>query len=295
MSATATEELSSKSVEFDMTRYQLLLFPGLAGAILVLGGALKLKPESPQCPLPDGSSAANDSAALASLDQAIAAFAPERVQWMETRVWQQVECEDFVYQACGRMVMASGDKMRFDVNLKVGQTVGKLRMVNDGAAMWRWMQAGGENAVTEWWGLPMQDGTFKTPADVAEARVRLMDEHCFLGLVPILRKLRQGVQSAQLRRQRWNGHEVNVVSALWPVNDASLAAFPDPARPRLLLQQCRIYLDAETSWPHRIEWWGGESPRQANRLVVQTEYRDPVFNRPPSPARCAAEFAFVAQ
>jgi hypothetical protein len=295
MSAVAVEELSSKSVEFAMTRYQLLLFPSLAGAILVLGGALNLKPAASQSPLSVGSSPANDPAALAILDQAIATLAPERVQWMETKVWQQVKCEDFVYQASGRLVIASGDRMRFDVNVRVGQTVGKLRLVNNGAAVWQSIQTGREKVVVQRWEMPVLSDTLKTSADVAQARTRLLEEHGCLGLASMLRKLRQGVQSAQLRQQRWNGHEVQIVSAVWPMDDGSLASMPEFSRPRLLLRQCRIYLDAQTSWPHRVEWWGAEQPHQPNQMLVQTEYREPVLNQPLSPERCAGEFALVAQ
>jgi hypothetical protein len=278
-----------------MTRYQFLLFPSLAGAILVLGGALNLKPLASQNPVSTGSSVENDPAALAILDQAVAALAPERVQWLETKVWQQVMCEDFVYQASGRLVAAVGGRMRFDVNLRVGQTVGKLRLVNDGAAVWRSIQSGSEKAVVCWWELPVLSDTLKTPEDVAQARTRLMAEHGFLGLAPMLRKLRQSIQSAQLRQQRWNSHEVQIISAVWPVDQAALASMSEIDRPRFLLRQCRIYLDAQTSWPHRIEWWGAEKPDQSNQLLVQTEFREPVLNRPPSPERCAGEFAFVAQ
>jgi hypothetical protein len=278
-----------------MTRYQFLLFPSLAGAILVLGGALKLKPAASQDPMAIGTSVANDPAALAILDLAIAALAPERVQWMETKVWQQAICEDFVYQASGRLVTAGTDRMRFDVNVRVGQTIGKLRLVNDGAVLWRSIQAGGEKPVVHCWEMPVLGEALKTPADVAQARTRLLEEHGFLGLAPMLRKLRQGVQSAQLRQQRWNGHEVQIVSAVWPADDAALALLSESARPPFQLRQCRIYLDAQTSWLHRIEWWGAEKPAQPNQLLAQTEYREPVLNQPLSPERCAGEFAFVAQ
>jgi hypothetical protein len=185
--------------------------------------------------------------------------------------------------------------MRFDVNVRVGQTVGKLRLVNDGVTVWQSIQTGGARAVVERWEMPGLGDTLKTPADVAQARMQLLEEHCFLGLAPMLRKLRQGVQSARLRQQRWNGHDVQIVSAAWPVNDASLASLADFARPRLPLRQCRAYLDAQTLWPYRIEWWGAEKPHQPHQLLVQTEYREPLLNQPLSPERCAGEFAFVAQ
>ena len=93
-----------------MTRYQLLLLPTLAAAILGLGGALSQKPDTAQSAPAIGPSTANSPEALAILDQAIDAVDPDRVPWMEIKVWRQVRCDDFSYQASGRMVTAPGDK-----------------------------------------------------------------------------------------------------------------------------------------------------------------------------------------
>ena len=275
-----------------MTRYQLLLLPTLAASILVLGGALNQKPAPSQPPLAVGPSAANHPEAVAVLDQAIAALAPERVAWLETKVWQQIRCEDFAYRASGRLVTAPGDRMRFDLNVVVGKTLGELRLVNDGQTLWQSIRIAGERPTVQSWGLPVLDGMLKSPAEVARARAQLLQEHSFSGLEPMLRSLRKGMQSAQVRQKRWNGHDVHIVSAAWPEDAAALAAVPDFARPRFQLRQSILYLDAQTLWPHRIEWWGTEKPNQPNELLTQTEYRNPVLNQPLSDQRRAGEFTY---
>jgi hypothetical protein len=303
MSAAAAEELSSKSVDFDMTRYQLLLFPGLAATILAIGGALNLKPSGSVATAASavtnaaprsGVKAQDGAKALAILDSAIAALAADKVNWLETKVWQQVTCEEFSYQASGRLVTGPAGRVRYDLHVKVGKTVGKLRLVNDGKAIWQSVQTGSEAAVVQSWPIPILSDTLKTPEQVAQARVRLLEEHGVDGPSPMLRKFRQRLQNAEVRPQLWNSHDVHVVTAAWPAEDAALAALPDFARPRFQLSQCCIYLDAQSHWPHRIEWWGVARPGKPSQLVAQTEFREPVLNQPMSAERCAGEFTFVA-
>ncbi len=265
-----------------MTRYQLLLLPTLAAVILVVGGALNQSPPAPKPPVSIDGAVITDPAALQRLDRAIAALTPQNTPWIETKVWQQVLCDDFAYQAAGRLITAPGDRLRFDLNVKVGNTLGELRMVNDGKAIWQSIRMGSEPAVLQKWQLP-------APADAA-ARAKLLDEHGFRGVSPMLRDLRQRVQSAQVFQGRWHGIEVDIVSGIWPVNAAPAALAGDVIPQRLQMRQCFVYLDAQTSWPHRIEWWGGEKSSNANQLLMQTEFRNPVLNQPLSAQRCEAEF-----
>ena len=51
----------------------------------------------------------------------------------------------------------------------------------------------------------------------------------------------------------------------------------------------RLYLDPKTLWPHRLEWWGADPPRPGDVLLMQTEFRDPLLNRPPPPDRLMRE------
>ncbi|HYV34637.1 MAG TPA: hypothetical protein VE988_02970 [Gemmataceae bacterium] len=274
-----------------MTRYQILLFPTLAAAIFALGGALQQKPAAPQAPPSTAPSAANDPQALEVLDQAAAALAPEHVAWLETKVWQNVCCEDFAYQACGRLVMAPGDRSRFDLNVKVGSSLGELRLVNDGKTVWQSVRIGGGDTAVKRWDMPVIDESITTPAALAQARAQFMQAQGVAGLAPMLRTMRQSMQNTQLRRTQWHGQEVQVITAAWPSN-AALAGAAEVVPPRMAIRQCRVYLDAATLWPHRVEWWGGSGPGKPDQLVMETEYRSPVLNQVLSEERCAAEFTF---
>ena len=41
----------------------------------------------------------------------------------------------------------------------------------------------------------------------------------------------------------------------------------------------RIYVDAQTRFPFRIEWWGSAKPGQTPALLLQMEFRDVVVNQ----------------
>ncbi len=54
---------------------------------------------------------------------------------------------------------------------------------------------------------------------------------------------------------------------------------------------CYLYLDAQTLWPSRVEWWAGD--RHSNpRLLLEIEFRDPQLNRPLSLAECIHAFSY---
>jgi hypothetical protein len=274
-----------------MTRYQLLLLPALAGAILVLGGALHQKSVAGQHPALLPAAANTDPQALALLDRAIEALSPERVAWLEATIWQQVRCDEFVYQACGRLLTAPGERMRFDVNVKVGKTQGELRMVCDGVALAQTTRIGENTPVVARWELPGSKDAFKLTAEITQSRRQLLQDQGFVGMTPLLGNLRKNLGNSQCQQQIWKGCEVFVISGAWPEKTAQIAAMPDLARPRLQPRLCCVYLDAQTLWPHRLEWWGSEKAGQPNSLLAQTEFRNPVLNRKLPPQQCAAEFA----
>jgi hypothetical protein len=276
MSAPAAPDLSSKPGQIIMLRSPLLLLPGLAAAVLFLGGALTFRatPPPPAVAVAEGS----DAEAVETIDRAIAAWSPERVPWLEAKVWQLIECEDFTFQASGRMVTAPGDRLRYDVNIRVGQTAGELRLVSDGQTVSRSTRVAGE--------APQIARTPLPPANDAAARVRCLQEHGFAGVAPMLRILRREMKSARVLRQRWNGHDVQVVSAVWPDSCNPPPSGGEAPSARFRLKQFCVYFDAQSLWPYRIEWWGAEKVDHKNQLLIQTEYRSPVLNQ----QRGAAEF-----
>ena len=49
--------------------------------------------------------------------------------------------------------------------------------------------------------------------------------------------------------------------------------------PQGVARQCRVYLDPETYWPCRLEWWGPDAPRHGEVALLQ-EAHEGAFAQP---------------
>jgi hypothetical protein len=289
-SAAVRPELSSNPEHFAMTRYQLLLLPMLAGAIVVLGGAFQQKPKTTQPLLLTDGLRPSDPQALELLDRAAAALAPEQVRWMECKVWQQGICEEFSYQGCGRLLTAPDERCRFDLNVKVGNTVGELRLVSDGKTLCHSIRMSGDKAAATRLDLPCAKDKFKTPLELGQARAQFLNDHGGASLSAMLRGLRLRMKGVQCLQCRWNSHEVYVIAGALPQEQLPEGLTCEFVPARFQCRQSVLYLDSQTMWPLRVEWWGAERPTETSKLLLQTEFRSPVLNQPLSTERCAAEF-----
>jgi hypothetical protein len=285
-SAAAAPELSSNAEQFAMTRYQLLLLPLLAGAIVALGGAFHQKPVAATPLLVADGQQPSDPQALQLLERAAAQLAPEQMPWMQCKVWQQGLCEDFSFQARGRMLAAPNERCRFDLNVKVGNTVGELRLVCDGKTLHQSIRMSSDKPVLTLQELPVASAKFKTPAELAQARALFLQDHGGASLSAMMRGLSRRLQGAQFLQRRWNDREVYVIvgALAQETPPEGLACEFVPAR--FQCRQCVVFLETQTLWPVRVEWWGAEA-----KLLLQTEFRSPVLNQPLPADRCAAEFA----
>jgi hypothetical protein len=236
------------------------------------------------CPALPLAAGAADPAAAQLLDRALARLAPDKVQWLSMTVWQRVQDDDLCYEAEGRFQAAPGLRRRLNLRVTVGSTVGQVRVFSDGRRLVHSSQVGAEPAAVRQVNLPAQ------PAGAGDAVLR---QHGLGGVQALLLAVRQHLTQPRREVIVWGGSEVIRITGEWPVNAARLAALPDlpgSAVPR----RCRVYLDARTLWPRRVEWWGTEKGG-AGVLLSQVEFRDPILNRPLSPERCAREFAWTPQ
>jgi hypothetical protein len=243
--------------------------------VLLLSGALKQKPAAASPILVVDAALPAETEAVERLGAAVAALAPERVGWLECKLWQQGMCEDFTFQACGRLLTAPGQRSRFDVNLKVGGTVGELRQVCDGKSAWQSLRLGDETTA-----VTALDGSDQ------HARAVYLGQNGISGPAATVSHLRDKMRGTRCMRQRWKNQDVFVIAGALP---GMLEG--GEVTPRFQARQAVLYLDATTLWPLRIEWWGNDRPGKPLQLLQQTEFRDPVVNQPLSNERCAAEFA----
>jgi hypothetical protein len=247
-----------------------LLLTGTAGRRASLSAPL-----APSAPPP----AAEQAAAAALLEQAVARLASPGSPWQDVTVWQHVDCDELNYQVRGRYLTGPDRRRRLQLQVQVGSTRGQVLTICDGKRVWTRVQVGmGEPSMAQ------QD----LPGGPAQAEAVLL-QYGLAGAEALLPAIRARLQAPHWDQVLWGGREAYRISGDWPAACPVPTALPDDAQVAAVPRRCRVYLDARTLWPLRVEWWG-QGPDGA-ALVAVTEFRDPVLGRPLSPERCAREFA----
>jgi hypothetical protein len=271
---------------------RLLLVPVLACSSVLLTGGLNQKaaPSAPS-PLPTGIEPldlAGKPGGGPALQAAAEAFAPERVPWMQMTLWQRVRCEDCCYEAQGHYLAAPGNRLRLDLHVQVGQTKGELQIISSGSGLSCASRVDPDAAPA----VTHVDFEQK-PDQPRQDPERILQEHGCPAVAPLLRMVCACLQDPCWKLGRWNGHEVVELAGVWRSAQTSPAGMPNLEQ-AAQLRHCRVYLDARTLWPYRLEWWG-PAPGQGRALpLVEVEYRDPVLNQALSAEVCAREFTRTA-
>jgi hypothetical protein len=108
----------------------------------------------------------------------------------------------------------------------------------------------------------------------------------------VLENLRDEMRWVRKERVRRAGREFIKLTGVANPGKAGEPAASEATSPAGLPRQCRLYLDPSNLWPYRVEWWGPDPPRGGGVLLLQMEFRDPVFRSEPPPERAVAEFHF---
>jgi hypothetical protein len=233
-----------------------------------------------------------DAAAEQTLDRAIVAMAPERIGYVETKLWQKVTLPNLAYEANGRYL--SGPDRRFRLELRTKQDSGEATrlVVSDGATLWEAQRIGsGEwDTVTKLDLAPLLtaldgDGT------AALLRAEFLDGPRFGGVAPLLRNLRGRMNWVHLEKINRAGKPQLRVTGVW-APDYAVYIRTEEGWPTGLPEQCRLDLDPLTLWPNRLEWWGPITTGGTDTLLAQLEFRDPVVHKTVSAERCTREFTF---
>jgi len=283
-----------------MMHSRCFLLPVLACSTLLLTGGLnhRAAPSAPPAPSAGVDPLASSGTPGGSevLEAAARAFAPERVPWMQMTLWQRVDHADLTYEAQGRYLSAPGHRLRLDLKVVVGHAQGELQMISTGTTLCCSSRLDPDAPATvttvDFARTAEQSATERgaRPAgNIAEAAERILQEQGCPGVAPLLRTVRERLRDPHWKKGQWQEHEVIQVAGTWSSESGGPAGIQAALLPQL--RECRVYLDARTLWPYRIEWWGSSSPRQQARPLMQVEYREPILNQPLSLDRCAREFA----
>jgi hypothetical protein len=287
-----------------MSWFRYLLLTPVVGAPLLLAGALKHPPDpvvsaqtvgrlAPADPV--GPSAPEDVVGTEMLDQAIETLNPNRVEWLEAEVWQQVSCQDLTYQAEGHFRAAPGQRLRLQLGLRVGRVRGDMQVVSDGITIWQAQQVDSGPRLVHRVELQAFLNALAQPDLPPAQRAELLQHQGFAGLAPLLQGLRHRLVVTGRENLSWKGQPVTRLTLIWPASPETLPVSAGQPWPALVPRKCLLYLDARSFWPHRLEWWGPEEAAGRDRLLFEMEFRNPVVNRPLTPEQCAREFTFDAQ
>lgn len=233
-----------------------------------------------------------DAAAERCLEQSLDAFKAERVKWLEISIWQKVQLPGCAYEADGSYRLAPGQRFRLEMHTHPGGGEGTMLSVSDGHYLWQAERpgSGGWENVTRV-NLSEVFSVMSGPAE-PQLRCEFLQRPHFQGILPLLRNLSCRLVWARGEVIRQAGVKLIHLVGVWPKEKALKYAPADEAWPAALPRQCHLYLDAQTYWPRRVEWWGPFTAGGVDRLLVQMEFRDPVLNRPLTDDVCARLFAF---
>jgi hypothetical protein len=262
-----------------------LLLPVLACSSFLVTGALSRPGAAPAlCGAHDAPPEKGLPCAADLLAEAAAALAPDRLPWLETAVWQQVQGEDGQYVARGRFWTAPGRRQRLELTVRVGKTEGMLLSVSDGRNLHQVTRVGQGDPVVSQQDLPPE----RSPGDVADHNPLLGDLGAG-GLDRLLVGIRLRLTAPKVRRASWKGQAVFRVQGGWQTDPPRPGELPPGVRPTAPPRTCVVLLDARTLWPHRVAWAG-----DSERDTWQVEFRDPLPNQPLTPAQGARLFAVPA-
>ncbi|HTU93010.1 MAG TPA: hypothetical protein VMF69_23220 [Gemmataceae bacterium] len=233
-----------------------------------------------------------DVAAERCLDQAIEAYKVDRVKWLEMAIWQKVQLPGFVFEADGSYHLAPGQRFRLEMHTHPAEGEGAKLSVSDGRELWR-AERSGQGAWENVTRVNLSEvfALMNGPAG-AQLRGEFLERPHFQGMTPLLRSLRGRLVWARSELLRQTGSGRIHLVGVWSKEEALRQAAPNQPWPSSLPRQCHLYLDAQTYWLERVEWWGPNTPGGVDRLLVQMEFRDPVFNHPLPAETCARLFAF---
>ncbi len=261
-------------------------------AASVAPASASVSPELEPCVVSPAPAPRADAAAERCMDQALEMFKADRIKWLEMAIWQRAQIPGFTFEADGSYRLAPGQRFRLEMHTHLAEGEGTMLSVSDGRELWR-AERSGDGAWENVTHVNLSEvfAVMNGPAG-EQLRNEFLQRPHFQGMTPLLRNLRCRLVWArsELLRQA-NGERIHLVG-VWSKEEALKHALPNQPWPSALPRQCHLYLDARTYWLQRVEWWGPSTAGGADCLLVQMEFRNPVFNRPLPPETCNRQFAF---
>jgi hypothetical protein len=226
------------------------------------------------------------------LDEALRRLDSDRVQWLDTRVWQKGRLGRYEFEAEGRYLVAPDHLFRLEITSRHGRAASATLTVCNGLTITQ----GNRSGDGPWSDLLSVDvnHVFHCPQPGASPiqSSEIPESESFGPVVTLLRLLRSGANWSRIENVRRGGQVFIKLSGAWPERARTTIKSPNRLWSVGMPHRCRLYLDQATLWPQRIEWWGPEVAGGSDALLLQMEFRAPVINQPLTAEQCAREFGF---
>jgi hypothetical protein len=223
--------------------------------------------------------------AVQLLHSAIDHLRSPKANCLETTLWQRATVGEVVYEAEGKYQCAPRGRMRLDLETRTGDVVSRLRLISDGT---RLLQATGLNA-SAWSSAGFVDTW--TVVERSEGKVSTED---------VRRTFLQGrsgggpgelLQTALAQYSWTKKAKVKRAGAIYYKIAGKRKSATETPDLNVEISDCRLYLDVDTLWPHRVEWWGKAFRATQPSLLFQVEFRDPILSESLTPDKLASEFS----
>jgi hypothetical protein len=258
-----------------MPWYRLLLILVTGVSVFLLAGALRgpaARPELPRPAQPEAirgvESARADARATAQVERALVQFQDPGRQWLQASVWLCSHLPGLSYRGEGIYLRGAGQRYRVEVRIRSDQ----IRRGRSSAITWLAVSDGRDR-----WQTTQKDGT-DTYQDIKHLRLGENPSPAD-SLLSGLDTLLFGLHGHLIWVRQEQHDQDTIITGTWQPHLRPVLAPADQPWPAALPRACRLMLRGADNWPGRIEWWGPATEDGRDQLLLEIEYRDPVWGQ----------------
>lgn len=228
--------------------------------------------------------------ALSLLQQARDRFRPEELPWQEMTIWQCSKFGECFYEAEGRYVGGPDHRMYLNLRLRNGPAQGQMIVKCDGNLLKKTFIFPGKAPQSSLLALSNLEPPVAGKAARSAQCERLLTDQACRGVTPLLAYFKDNLHQPKIAAVHWHGKLLLQIRGQLPNAKKINDSLPRNRQFRQTVREGRLYLDAETLWPVRVEWWGNARENEKVRLLFCTEYRRPILRDRVTAEALAKEF-----